>query len=62
MLTNIFSNRVEKKNSVTVTMNISPSVLATWAVLVSSGVWVSVKNDDVEDIVFAVLYVVAFLL
>ena len=45
-----------------VTMNISPSVLATLAVLASSGVWVSVKNDDVEVSVVAVLYVVAFLL
>jgi len=30
---------VDKKHSVTVTMNISPSVLATLAVLASSGVW-----------------------
>ena len=46
---------VDKKHSVRVTMNISPSVLATWAVLVSSGVWVSVKNDDVEATVVASL-------
>jgi len=43
-------------------MKISPSVLVTCAVLESSGVWVSIKNDDVEDIVCAVLYVAAFLL
>ena len=38
----------DKKHSVTVTMNISPSMLATWVVLASSGGWVSVKNDDLE--------------
>ena len=37
----------------TVTMNISPSMLATWVVLASSGGWVSVKNDDVEVTVVA---------
>ena len=43
-------------------MKLSPSVLVTLALLASSGVWVSVKNDDVEVAVVAVLYVVAFLL
>ena len=38
-----------------VTMKISPSVIATccWAVLASSDVWVSVKNDDLEATVVA---------
>ena len=46
-----------------VTMKISPSsVLVTWAALAPSGVLVSIQNDDVEDIVVAVLYVAAFLL
>ena len=45
-------------------MEVSPHVLATccWAVLAPSIVWVSVKNDDVEVTVVAVLYVAAFLL
>ena len=44
----------DKKHSVTVTMNISPFVLATWVVLLaSSGVLVSVKNDDLEATVVA---------
>jgi len=34
-------------------MIISPSVLVTWAVLASSGVWVSSKNDDLEATVVA---------
>ena len=37
----------------TVTMNFSPFVLATWVVLASSGVLVSVKNDDLEATVVA---------
>ena len=45
-----------------VTMKISASVLITWAGIDPSGVLVSIKNDDVEDIVVAVLYVAAFLL
>ena len=46
------------------TMKTSPFVLATWLVLASFGGWVSVsvKNDDVEVTVVAVLYVAAFLL
>ena len=44
------------------TMKLSPSVLVTLALLASSGVWVSVKNDDVEVAVVAAFYVVAFLL
>ena len=36
-----------------VTMKLSPSLMATWVVLSSSGVWVSVKNDDVEVTVVA---------
>ena len=41
--------------SVTVTMKVSPSVIAKWVVLASSGGWVSVKNDDVEATVVASL-------
>ena len=44
---------VDKKHSMRVTMNISPSVLVTWAVLAYSGVCVSSKNDDLEATVVA---------
>ena len=37
------------------TMKLSPSVLVTLALLASSGVWVSVKNDGVEVAVVTVL-------
>ena len=45
-----------------VKMKVSASLIATWFVLSSSGGWVSVKNDEVEATVVAVLCVAAFLL
>ncbi len=60
-----YSNSIVSIRSIIITfvkMKVSPSLIATWVVLSSSSGWVSVKNDEVEVTVVAVLCVAAFLL